>query len=72
MSTSVNVKQPSASARSSTSFLSSRDHTRAEAETAAPFGLLIAVGLILFVIGAPCLFVAGAMYLPDLGQFFGP
>jgi hypothetical protein len=53
----------------------------AEGWIEAAFGLLIAVGLILFVVGAPCLFLAGAIYLnslvspehlPELGQFFGP
>jgi hypothetical protein len=43
--------------------------------------LLIAVGLVLFVVGTPFLFVAGTVYfhslvgpedLPDLGQLFGP
>jgi hypothetical protein len=43
--------------------------------------LLIAVGLVLFVVGTPFLFLAGAIYLdslvgpeglPDLGQFYGP
>jgi hypothetical protein len=43
--------------------------------------LLIAVGLVLFAVGTPFLFVAGTIYLnslvspedlPDLGQLFGP
>ena len=43
--------------------------------------LLIAVGLVLFVVGTPFLFLAGTIYLnslvgpedlPDLGQFYGP
>jgi hypothetical protein len=42
--------------------------------------LLIAIGLVLFVVGAPFLFVAGTIYLysqigpdlPNLGQFYGP
>jgi hypothetical protein len=45
----------------------------------AAIGLLIAVGLVSFVIGAWSLFVIGAFYLtslvtdlPFLGQFFGP
>jgi hypothetical protein len=47
----------------------------------AAMGLLIAVGLVLFVVGTPFLFMAGAIYLnslvgpeqlPDLGQFYGP
>jgi hypothetical protein len=47
----------------------------------AAMELLIAVGLVLFVVGTPFLFVAGAIYLnslvgpehlPDLGQFYGP
>ena len=53
----------------------------AERWTEAAFEYLIALGLIVFVVGAPCLFVAGAIYLnslvspehlPDLGQFIGP
>ena len=53
----------------------------AEGWLEAVFGLLITVGLILFVVGAPCLLVAGAIclnglvspeHLPDLGQFLGP
>ena len=42
--------------------------------------LLIAIGLVLFVMGAPFLFVAATIYLysligpdlPNLGQFYGP
>ena len=42
--------------------------------------LSVAIGLILFVVGAPFLFVAGRIYLypqvgpdlPNLGQFYGP
>ena len=47
----------------------------------AAIEILIAVGLILFVVGTPFLFLAGAICLdsligpenlPDLGQFYGP
>ena len=38
----------------------------AEGWLEAAFGLLVTVGLILFVVGAPCLFVAGAIYLSSL------
>jgi hypothetical protein len=52
-----------------------------EGWTNAAMELLIAVGLVLFVVGTPFLFLAGAIYLnsvfgpehlPDLGQFYGP
>jgi hypothetical protein len=52
-----------------------------EGWTNAAIELLIAVGLVLFVVGTPFLFLAGAIYLnsligsehlPDLGQFYGP
>jgi len=46
----------------------------------ATLELLIAIGLVLFVVGAPFLFIAGTIYLysqvgsdlPNLGQFYGP
>ena len=80
MSTNINVNDPSASANLSTPFLSLRDRTGAKVRTPDGFGFLIAVGLILFLVRVPCLFVAGSIYLnslvspkhlPDLGQFFG-
>ena len=52
-----------------------------EGWTNAAMELLIAAGLVLFVVGTPFLFLAGAIYLnsvvgperlPDLGQFYGP
>jgi len=52
-----------------------------EGWTNAAMELLIGVGLVLFVVGMPFLFLAGAIFLnsvfgpehlPDLGQFYGP
>ena len=52
-----------------------------EGWTNAAMELLIGIGLVLFVVGTPFLFLAGAIYLnsavgpeslPDLGQFYGP
>lgn len=52
-----------------------------EGGTNTAMELLIAVGLVVFVVGTPFLVLAGAIYLnsafgpehlPDLGQFYGP
>jgi hypothetical protein len=75
MSTSVNVNEPKSLAKSSTSFLSSQDWTKAEGGTAVAvaIALLIVVGLVLFAVGNIYLNSwVGPTDLPFLGQFFGP
>lgn len=72
MLTSVDVNEPSASVTSPTSFLRPQGWTRAEEETAAVIGLLIAVGLVLFGVANIYLnALVSPTDLPFLGQFFG-
>jgi hypothetical protein len=75
MSTSVDVNEPSASARSSTRLRRPHDRTidLAERGTIGAIELLIAVGLVLFAVGNIYLnSLVGPTDLPFLGQFFGP
>jgi hypothetical protein len=69
MSASVSVNEPRASAKFSTSFVSPQNRIRAQGGTGAAFGLLIAIGLVLFALGNIYLnYLVGPTDLPFLGQ----